>query len=97
MADIGFVDIVQTYKRWPMNTWPRDEKYKILGTWNLANMNNGLEAFSMAPLTRALGWKRNEVAVFLADVRKEVKDKSIHAYWPVCVVHSLVNFLTNQP
>ncbi|KAK7398199.1 hypothetical protein QQX98_012428 [Neonectria punicea] len=88
MADIGFVDIVQTYKRWPMNTWPRDEKYKILGTWNLANMNNGLEAFSMAPLTRALRWKRNEVAVFLADVRKELKDKSIHAYWPVYSIYA---------
>ncbi|KAH7175756.1 S-adenosyl-L-methionine-dependent methyltransferase [Dactylonectria macrodidyma] len=87
MADIGFVDIVETYRRWPMNTWPRDAKYKLLGAWTRENVSNGLEAFSMAPLTRALDWNKDEVTAFLANVRRDLNDKSIHAYWPVYSVY----------
>jgi len=33
--------------------------------------------------TNILGWSVEEVEVFLVDVRKDVKSRSIHAYWPV--------------
>jgi hypothetical protein len=55
----------------------------ILGLWNLENTNIGLEGFSMAPFTRALGWTKQEVEVFSVGVRNEMKDKRIHAYWPM--------------
>jgi hypothetical protein len=35
----------------------------------------------MMLFTRCLGWSREEVEVFLADVRKEAKDKRIHSYY----------------
>jgi hypothetical protein len=54
-----------------------------LGLWNLANTNIGLEGFSMAPFTRALGWTKQEVEVFSVGVRNEMKDEQIHAYWPM--------------
>ncbi|KAI8310246.1 putative methyltransferase tdiE [Colletotrichum sp. SAR11_240] len=37
----------------------------------------------MAPLTRALKWKMDEVNVFLIDVRKEINNRDVHAYWPI--------------
>jgi hypothetical protein len=46
-------------------------------------MLKGLEAFCMALFTRILGWKIEEVHDFLEDVRKEIKDQSIHAYFPM--------------
>ncbi|KAI5455716.1 S-adenosyl-L-methionine-dependent methyltransferase [Mariannaea sp. PMI_226] len=88
LANIGFVSIVETYKRWPMNSWPREKKYKLLGAWSRENLCNGLEAFSMAPFTRALGWEKDEVTTFLVDVRKDLNDKSIHAYWPVYSIYA---------
>ena len=37
----------------------------------------------MALFTRCLGWSPEEVTVFLTSVRKEMADKSIHAWWPM--------------
>ncbi|KAG5657854.1 hypothetical protein KAF25_007887 [Fusarium avenaceum] len=85
LRDAGFVDIVETVFKWPTNSWPRDKKYKEIGQWNNVNMDafKGLEALSIAVLTRVLGWSQEEVVVFLAKVRKDFNNKSIHAYWPV--------------
>ncbi|KAF4978632.1 hypothetical protein FZEAL_5035 [Fusarium zealandicum] len=85
LREKGFVDIVETTFKWPTNPWPKDKKHKELGQWHNANMVDfkGLEALAMAALTRVLGWSQEEVAVFLAVVKKEMCNKSIHAYWPV--------------
>ncbi|KAF6819068.1 methyltransferase domain-containing protein [Colletotrichum sojae] len=83
MQDIGFVDIVSTKYKWPTNSWPKDPKLKLMGDYSLANNLAGIEGWYMAPYTRALGWKKEEVQVFLIDVRKELKDTSIHAYLPM--------------
>ncbi|KAI8155227.1 Secondary metabolism regulator LAE1 [Colletotrichum sp. SAR 10_70] len=83
MAKVGFEDVTMSVYKWPSNSWPKDTKYKELGIWNNENVLSGLEAFSMAPFTRALEWKPAEVSVFLIDVRKDVNDRSIHAYWPM--------------
>ncbi|KAH6983509.1 S-adenosyl-L-methionine-dependent methyltransferase [Ilyonectria sp. MPI-CAGE-AT-0026] len=87
MAEVGFVDIVVTSFKWPTNTWPRDQKHKELGAWNNENISIGLEGLTMAPLTRAHGWTQKEVLVFLADVRKDLSDKAIHAYWPIYSIY----------
>ena len=47
----------------------------------------GLEAMSLALMTRGLGWSREEVLVFAALVRKDIADTNIHAYWPLSVVY----------
>jgi hypothetical protein len=83
MAEIGFVNVVIERFRWPTNAWPKDKKYKELGAWCYANFSGGLEAITMAPLTRAHGWSPEDVRVFLVDVRKAMGDKNIHAYWPM--------------
>ncbi|EGU79715.1 hypothetical protein FOXB_09762 [Fusarium oxysporum f. sp. conglutinans Fo5176] len=85
LRDAGFVDIVETVFKWPTNRWPLDKRYKEIGEWNNLNMDSfkGLEALSMAALTRVLGWSQEEVTVFLAKVRRDLNDRTIHAYWPV--------------
>ncbi|KAI8272847.1 Secondary metabolism regulator LAE1 [Colletotrichum sp. SAR11_57] len=57
--------------------------YKLLGEWTEENFMEGIEAWTLAPLTRALEWTREEVLVFLTQVRKELRDRSIHAYLPM--------------
>jgi hypothetical protein len=47
----------------------------------LENVLSGLEAITMAIYTRILGWSKEEVDIFLIDVRKEMKDTKIHVYW----------------
>ncbi|KAF4332988.1 hypothetical protein FBEOM_13207 [Fusarium beomiforme] len=87
MEEVGFVDIVDTRFKWPTNPWPRDKKYKELGTWNNHNASGALEALTMASFTRAHGWTREEVIMFLVDVRKDLSNPSIHAYNPICSIY----------
>ena len=41
----------------------------------------------MATLTRGVSWSRADVEVFLVDVRKDLKNRKIHAYWPIHFVY----------
>ncbi|KAK2013967.1 S-adenosyl-L-methionine-dependent methyltransferase [Colletotrichum eremochloae] len=88
LKEIGFVDVTIAKYKWPMSPWAKDEHYRELGSWCQENLMEGLEAFSMAPFTRALGWTKDEVNVFLVDVRKELRDRSIHAYNPLWVIYA---------
>ncbi|KAI8316423.1 putative methyltransferase tdiE [Colletotrichum sp. SAR11_59] len=83
MIEIGFEDVSIYMHKWPTNSWPKDLKFKELGMWQNQSMMEGLEGFTMAPLTRALDWKKDEVNVFLIDVRKEINNRDVHAYWPI--------------
>ncbi|OBS25028.1 hypothetical protein FPOA_05564 [Fusarium poae] len=86
MEEAGFKNVTLRVYKWPQNRWPKDKKYKELGSWTLENISSGLEAISNALFTRVLGWSKPELDVFLANVRKDIKNTSIHAYWPVYVI-----------
>lgn len=81
LTGAGFTNIVLTEYKWPMNSWPKDPKYKELGVWVYENIQQGLQALSLALFTKALGWTLQEVEVFLMEVRKDMKDKTKHGYW----------------
>jgi hypothetical protein len=83
MIDAGFEDVVEIIYRWPSNQWPKDAKYKELGAWNLLNIDSEVEGMTRALFTRGLGWSPEEVQVFLADVRKDMRNRNMHTYWPM--------------
>lgn len=83
MEKAGFTDIVDGRFKWPSNPWPKERKYKELGAWKNENTGAALEALTLAPFTRGLGWTFDEVTIFLVDVRRELNDPNIHAYWPM--------------
>jgi len=83
MIDVGFEDVVEIEYKWPQNTWPKNPKDKALGAWTLANVLEGLQGFSLALMTRNLEMTTEEIESLLVDVRKEIKNKNIHSYWPM--------------
>jgi hypothetical protein len=87
LKDFGFVDVVEKRFMWPMNRWPKEKKYKILGRWTQENFVSGIEAMCMALLTRGLGWSAEEVTTVTDQVKKDMMNTSIHAYWNVYVVY----------
>ncbi|KAK7415022.1 hypothetical protein QQX98_006159 [Neonectria punicea] len=87
MIDAGFVNVTEIIYKWPMNQWPADPYFKELGFWCCHNIADGLSGLSMALFTRALGWSSEEVEVFLSHVRIDMKNKQIHAWWPIHVVY----------
>lgn len=83
MRDAGFINIHETVYKWPMNTWPLAKKDKIVGAWTMENFSNGVQGFTMAYFSRVLGWSQEAVEVFLVGVRKELKDRRKHGYFPM--------------
>lgn len=86
LAAAGFTNIQQTVYKWPQNRWPKDPKFKELGMWVLEDLAPGLEALSAAIFTRILGWSKEELDVFLVDVRKDMKNTKYHSYWNIYTV-----------
>jgi hypothetical protein len=85
MKEIGFVDVEQRVFKVPINTWPTDEKLKDIGKWSESNWLEALAGWSYKPFL-ALGWSKNEIEVFLVDVRKSIQDRNVHAYMDFFVV-----------
>lgn len=66
-----------------MNPWPKGKRNKTLGLWAMTNGLDALPAVSMALMTRVLGMKPEEVELVLVDVRRDMQNRSIHAYSPM--------------
>ncbi|KAK1756515.1 S-adenosyl-L-methionine-dependent methyltransferase [Echria macrotheca] len=88
LAAAGFTGVVRTDYKWPSNTWPKDRLYKNIGAWNHENVLQGLHGFTVSLFTNVLGWSAAEVETFLIDVRKDLKNREIHAYWPARVIYA---------
>jgi hypothetical protein len=81
--EAGFVDVVEKVFAWPFNTWPKGRKNKLMGRFMLRNSLEGLNSISMAILTRGENIEKEEVEELLADVKRDLADRRIHAYCPV--------------
>jgi SAM-dependent methyltransferase len=83
MRDIGFVDVQQKLVAWPIGSWPKDEKMKLLGAWFKEDVLSGLQGGSMAIMTRALGMTSEEVEILLMETRQAINSKKLHCYIPM--------------
>ncbi|OJD32350.1 methyltransferase domain-containing protein [Diplodia corticola] len=87
LKDAGFVNVHTRVYKIPLGPWPKDPKMKEVGLVNLMQYLDGLEAFSFRMFTNVLGWKLEEVKVINAEVREELKNKSIHPYYTFHVAY----------
>lgn len=83
MREAGFVNCHTVVYKWPTNPWPADEKGKTLGLWNLYNVLQRFEEFSVALLVKVLGWEMDDAKTFLGKVKEELMNEDVHGYWPV--------------
>lgn len=79
----GFVDVHEEVFKLPINPWPKDPQLKMLGRFNENGLLEGLQAFSLAWFHRGLGWTKDEIEVYLVQVRKAISDRNVHAYHKV--------------
>ncbi|KAK7715750.1 hypothetical protein SLS57_006755 [Botryosphaeria dothidea] len=81
MEAAGFVDVEEHVLKLPIGPWPKEQRLKQVGAFERVNMDEGIEGLTLMLFTRALGWSKDEVEVFLAQIRKEVKRKDVHSYY----------------
>lgn len=84
--DAGFVDVQERVFHAPIGRWADEAGGRELGHWWRENILVGLQGFSLAYLSRGLGWSKEEIEVYLVDVRRSLADRSVHAYHEIYVV-----------
>lgn len=88
LRDAGYDDVTEARHKLPIGRWARDRRQRQKGIWFLRMiLMEGLSAIAKRPLTQGLGWKAEQVEMFLVDVRKSLNDTSVHAYFPFSVVY----------
>lgn len=86
LAKAGFTNIQHRVYRIPLNGWSSDRAENRSGTWwGLAmssgqDLGCGLEALSLAILTRMHGWPEAHARRFCEEVAIEAANPNIHAY-----------------
>lgn len=76
----GFVDISEQIIKVPLNSWPTEQYAKDVGRWYNLGLTQGLEALSLGPFTRLLGWTKADVDKLCSEVKREVCNKKFHVY-----------------
>jgi ubiquinone/menaquinone biosynthesis C-methylase UbiE len=84
MEEIGFEEVKEKIFEVPTSNWPRGKKVKELGLWFHENMMDALGA-SKVLLNKALDYAPDEVELLLMEVRKNLKNRGVHAYMPLWV------------
>lgn len=79
----GFTGVTQQVFKMPCSPWPKDRRLKVIGAWEQHNLLNNLEGMVMRLFQKGLGWSEEKITVFLAELRGDIRNLGIHAYWPL--------------
>ncbi|ETI24408.1 hypothetical protein G647_03777 [Cladophialophora carrionii CBS 160.54] len=83
MQHAGFINVVCRSFKLPVGPWPRDETLRQAGLFGLVNVLEGLQGLSLKIFTGLLHYSLDELEALLVECRQEVRDRSVHSYWPV--------------
>lgn len=81
MVSAGFEDVVEEVFDLPIGDWMSDRRMKEVGAFQHFQMLEGLHGIAFGALTRVAGWTPTKVQVFLAGVRREMKDRAVHCMY----------------
>lgn len=77
----GFEDVQEKVFDLPLGDWPEGRRMKEVGIFQRFQMVEGIHGIASGLLTRVGGWNVERVEAFLAGVRREMKDRSVHSLY----------------
>ncbi|WAO91460.1 Hypothetical protein NCS54_00893300 [Fusarium falciforme] len=80
LEEVGFVDVHQEIRKVPMGPWPKDPKLKEIGKFQAVQEAQVIDSYTPGLFGRVLGWSEEEIQVFIAKVKRDLKDPTIHLY-----------------
>ncbi|KAH8652667.1 S-adenosyl-L-methionine-dependent methyltransferase [Tricladium varicosporioides] len=86
MEKVGFVDVVETRLKWPLNTWPKDGKLKELGMWVREDMMEILPAVKKVFIA-GLGWNVDDADAFVERAKADLMNRNIHGWVDIVVIY----------
>ncbi|UKZ71564.1 uncharacterized protein TrAtP1_012519 [Trichoderma atroviride] len=87
MQEAGFTNVTERVLHVPIGTWPKNKVLKTVGLYWRTILLDGIQAIALGPLTRGLGWNREQVEVLLMEVRQAYFDDSKLMYMPFHVIY----------
>ncbi|KAJ5153955.1 uncharacterized protein N7500_009394 [Penicillium coprophilum] len=87
LVEAGFEDVRDDVYKVPSSVWAKDPVQKEIGRYNQCSLLMAVESYSLALFTRVLGWSNNDTQVFLAGVRRDIKNPAVHTYCKLHVVY----------
>ncbi|KAF4966627.1 hypothetical protein FSARC_5712 [Fusarium sarcochroum] len=87
MQAAGFINVTERIFHVPLGTWPKNQVLKTVGLYWRTILTDGLQAIALGPMTRGMGWGRDEVEVFLINVRRAYNDNTALMYMPIHIVY----------
>lgn len=86
MREAGFVNVSVRMFHVPIGTWPKNRVLKTVGMYWREVLLLGVEPIALGPFTRGLKWSREQVEVFLVDVRRAYGDTKCHSHMPLYII-----------
>ena len=86
MREAGFTNVTTRIFHVPIGTWPRNKVLKMVGLYWRTILIDGLQPIALGPMTRGLGWSREQVEVWLVEVRKAYMEGRVHSHMPLHVI-----------
>ncbi|KAK4168200.1 S-adenosyl-L-methionine-dependent methyltransferase [Cladorrhinum sp. PSN259] len=78
----GFVDVTEIRKKCPLGAWPKDPKQKQIGQYGHLMLEQDSEGLILFAANVLNGWKKEEVAVYISQVKRELRSNKKHChYW----------------
>ena len=86
MREAGFVNVTTRIFQIPVGVWPKNKVLKMVGLYWRTVLIMGLQPIAIGPMTRGLGWTREQVEVWLVEVRKAYMDTWVHSHMPLYII-----------
>ncbi|KAK2753182.1 hypothetical protein FQN54_008008 [Arachnomyces sp. PD_36] len=87
LLEAGFENVQHYQMKVPVGPWPKNRTLKEVGLFNLVQILNGVEAFSLRLYTQVLGWSFDELQSLLKEVSRELRSGTIHSYHSFHVIY----------
>ncbi|KAF5004713.1 hypothetical protein FDECE_8824 [Fusarium decemcellulare] len=83
----GYINVSERTVKVPIGTWPKDKRLKSWGAWNRQFLLQGVEGFCIRGLTEMLGWKYEDIQLYLTEMRNEFNNPAVHSYFDVTIIY----------
>lgn len=80
MEAAGFVDVQEYSFKNPMGSWAKDPLLKEVGTLSQAALESDVEGYVLF-MANFFGWTRDEIQVYVAHVRREIRSGRMYPYY----------------
>ena len=80
LEDAGFVDVDEFNFKNPMGGWAKDPVLKELGSLTQAALESDVEGYVLF-MANLFGWSREEIQVYVAHLRREIRTGNFYPYY----------------